>query len=233
MANYSDKKQQETLFLLLSAAVRVIGSVVSRNTEVVLHDLRKPEFSIVEIINPEVTGRKQGDSVLAGLRTDRAFISAMEIRTEPVTLLLDYPTFSREGKPLRSSTAIYRDTQGKPFAALCINVNNAEIVNALNALQALTSLAAVPAAYSDEAAQTAPQLDNIEDLMQEIISTTIATTPANNRAEIKRINLLAVQHMQERGIFLMKGGVEKAASALGVTRYTIYNYLDELKNENR
>lgn len=29
---------------------------------------------------------------------------------------------------------------------------------------------------------------------------------------------------------MMKGGVEKAAAALGVTRYTIYNYLDALKS---
>ena len=37
--------------------------------------------------------------------------------------------------------------------------------------------------------------------------------------------------MQERGIFIVKGGIEKAAAALGVTRYTVYNYLEEIRKQ--
>ncbi|MGE8311970.1 MAG: helix-turn-helix domain-containing protein, partial [Pseudomonas protegens] len=39
----------------------------------------------------------------------------------------------------------------------------------------------------------------------------------------------AVRQMQERGVFIVKGGIEKAAAALGVTRYTIYNYLEQIR----
>jgi predicted transcriptional regulator YheO len=35
--------------------------------------------------------------------------------------------------------------------------------------------------------------------------------------------------MQQRGLFIVKGGVERAAAALGVSRYTIYNYLEALR----
>jgi len=45
----------------------------------------------------------------------------------------------------------------------------------------------------------------------------------------KKAKLEAVRQMQDRGIFIVKGGVEKAAKALGVTRYTIYNYLEEIR----
>ncbi len=40
----------------------------------------------------------------------------------------------------------------------------------------------------------------------------------------------AVRQMQDRGIFIVKGGIEKAAAALGVTRYTIYNYLEQIRD---
>ncbi|CAN7730343.1 helix-turn-helix domain-containing protein [Variovorax sp. LjRoot84] len=40
----------------------------------------------------------------------------------------------------------------------------------------------------------------------------------------------AVAQMLDRGLFIVKGGVDKAASALGVTRFTVYNYLDDLKS---
>ncbi|WP_338501338.1 PAS domain-containing protein [Erwinia aphidicola] len=58
--NLADSRYQDDLLLMLAAAVRVIGSVIAANTEVVLHDLRSPEFSIAEIANPHVTGRRRG-----------------------------------------------------------------------------------------------------------------------------------------------------------------------------
>ncbi|MBK0091121.1 PAS domain-containing protein [Erwinia sp. S59] len=231
MSSITDEQYVADIMRMLAGAVKVIGSVIQRNAEVVLHDLRQPEYSIAEIVNAEVTGRKRGDSVLAGLRTDRAFISAMERKDEAISLLLDYPTFTREGKPLRSSTAIYRDRHGVPFAALCINVDNADIEQALRVLQSMTAMCQ-PEVQASEVEPAAESPDTIEDLMSDIINTSSALNHGNNRNDIKRANLLAVKHMQEKGLFLMKGGVEKAAAALGVTRYTIYNYLDEIKNEN-
>ncbi|MCK8067541.1 PAS domain-containing protein [Cobetia sp. 1CM21F] len=227
-----DSLYEERVLQLLAGTVRAVGSVLADNAEIVLHDLRSPKYSIAEIVNAHVTGRKQGDSVLAGTRTDKAFINALEESQELVSYMLDYPTFSRDGNPLRSSTAFYHDRKGKAFAALCINVDNAGIKSAISVLQGLVG-ASVPKRDEPQrlsVSATEPARDNIEDLMRDIINTATALNPGNSRAETKKANLLAVQQMQEKGIFLIKGGVEKAAGALGVTRYTIYNYLDELKN---
>lgn len=35
--------------------------------------------------------------------------------------------------------------------------------------------------------------------------------------------------MQRRGLFIVKGGVQRAAAALQVSRFTIYNYMEELR----
>lgn len=231
MLNTADSDYRDELMTMLAAAVRVIGSVVSCKTEVVLHDLRQPEYSIAEIVNAGVTGRKRGDSVLAGIRTDKAFIAAMEKCDEPVSLLLDYVTYTREGKPLRSSTAIYRDRHQQPFAALCINVDNQGIEEALQVLNSLAGIVTPQPAELIPVTVSENNAASIEDLMNEIISTTHVLDAGRSRADTKSANILAVKNMQEKGIFLIKGGVEKAAAALGVTRYTIYNYLDELKNE--
>jgi predicted transcriptional regulator YheO len=34
--------------------------------------------------------------------------------------------------------------------------------------------------------------------------------------------------MHERGLFVIRGSVERVAARLGVTKFTIYNYLDEI-----
>ena len=40
-----------------------------------------------------------------------------------------------------------------------------------------------------------------------------------------------VEKLDERGVFLMKGSVEMVAGILGVTRYTVYNYMDAIRNK--
>ncbi|MBC3377291.1 PAS domain-containing protein [Pseudomonas sp. SWRI92] len=231
---------QAHLLGLLAGTVRALGSVLPRNTEVVLHDLRTPEYSIAEIANGHITGRRKGDSVLAGMRADLAFSDALEEKLESISLLVDYPTLSKDGQPLRSSTALYRDLNGKAFAALCINVDQASVVDALNVLQGMVGHPE-SSAHPPTAVTQAPDIaepahhthQTIDELMREIIRGATELSPGTGRTDIKRANLLAVSEMQDKGIFLIKGGVEKAAAALGVTRYSIYNYLAELKGTDR
>ena len=39
-----------------------------------------------------------------------------------------------------------------------------------------------------------------------------------------------VRIFEERGVFLVKGAVEYVAEVLNVSRYTVYNYLDEIRH---
>jgi len=43
--------------------------------------------------------------------------------------------------------------------------------------------------------------------------------------------LETVRYLQKRGVFLVKGTIEKVANLLNVSRYTIYNYLVEVKSQ--
>jgi len=49
----------------------------------------------------------------------------------------------------------------------------------------------------------------------------------------KRHKIAVVNDLKDRGLFMLKESVEMAAQALQVTRFTIYNYLNELGNEER
>jgi len=49
----------------------------------------------------------------------------------------------------------------------------------------------------------------------------------------KRHKIAVVNDLKDRGFFMLKESVEMAAAALQVTRFTIYNYLNELGNDER
>lgn len=217
--------ERQLVLQVLRSTLQMLASVVGQHVEIVLHDLDRPESSIVAIANGHVTGRRVGDPVLGGPRQDLGFaavLSALQDRSASTPLVLEnYPTLAPDGRELRSSTVIFRDSSGQPFASLCSNSDLSGIAAAHACLGQLLGLGSAPAPRHDETR-------DMEQLLAQIIQ---GACPANATRLRKQHKLDAVRQMQERGVFIVKGGIEKAAAALGVTRYTIYNYLEQIRAE--
>lgn len=217
--------------LLLSALhpiVKMLGGIVGPHTEVVLHDLTQPETSVIALENGHVSGRKLGASILNGPKGDKGFASAtdlLDVRGEPVHSVIEgYSTVTDDNRPLKSSTVIFRDASGEPFVALCLNADMSNFEMA----HAWLSQIVQPLQRPATAVAEKPEMDV---LMQEIISDAVRRYGRPVNMMSKREKTQAVEAMQQRGLFIVKGGVERAAAALGVSRYTIYNYLEALRQE--
>ncbi|MHA6159424.1 helix-turn-helix transcriptional regulator [Pseudomonas sichuanensis] len=219
-------QERQLTFTVLKATLQALGSVVPRNVEILLHDLDHPEHSVVAIVNGQLSGRQVGSPILAAPEQDQGFKALMQAANgqpgcTPV-VLPDYAT-TLKGRNLRSATAIFRDSSGHPYASLCVNTDVTGLDAAMTFLQHFQPLGATPApAMSSEPADMAV-------LMAEIIHDSLQRSGQGRMN--KQAKVEAVRVMQERGLFIVKGGVEKAAEALGVTRYTIYNYLEQLRGE--
>lgn len=218
--------ERAVLMNALQSIVKMLGTIVGPHIEVVLHDLTRPDASVVALANAHVSNRALGAGILNGPKDDRRFAAAfaeLSVRGNPGhSVVEDYFTVTSEGRSLKSAAVIFRDAGGDPFAVLGLNadMSNFEMAHAWlsQLLQPLSKT--VPA----HAAQ--PEMDV---LMQEIISDAVHRTGKPISMMNKREKTQAVQTMQQRGLFIVKGGVERAASALGVSRYTIYNYMEALR----
>lgn len=220
------QQERHLTLTVLKAALQALGSVAPRNLEILLHDLDNPEHSVIAIVNGHLSGRRVGSPILAAPEQDQGFKALMHAgRTqdgcEPV-VLPDYPT-TLKGRTLRSATAIFRDSGGHPFASLCVNTDITGLDAAMTFLQHFQPLGALP--------DTPPPREaaDMTLLMSEIIQDSLQRSGRGRMN--KQAKVEAVRVMQERGLFIVKGGVEKAADALGVTRYTIYNYLEQLRGD--
>jgi len=218
--------ERATVVRALKAVIDVLPSMLGPNVEVVLHDLIRPERSIIAIANGHVSGRSVGQAILSGPRNDRAFAEAKKELTTRSTakhsVTLNYPTVAADGRKLRSATALFRDARGEPFCALCLNADMAVFEMAHAWLEKFIHGNREPETH----AQKSPGLD---ELMDEVIADAVnefGKAPALMKKEEK---IHAVNIMMQRGLFIVKGGVETAARALGVTRFTIYNYLEECR----
>ena len=64
-------------------------------------------------------------------------------------------------------------------------------------------------------------------VIDELILKIIGTADVKNMTRKKSVEI--VRFMDEKGIFLVKGAIDKVAALMGVSRVTIYSYLDEAK----
>jgi predicted transcriptional regulator YheO len=221
--------ERKAIMGALHSVVQMLGSIVGPHVEVVLHDLTKPEASVAALANGHVSNRKVGASILEGPREDQGFSrlsEELQTRGEAIhTVVGDYTTVIGHDRRLRSSTVIFRDGGGEPFAALCLNADMSQFEMAHAWLgQLLQPLQSTGAVVTDK-----PEMS---ELIQEIITDAVRLTgrPLALMSKLEKIS--AVRAMQQRGLFIAKGGVEHAAKALGVSRYTIYNYLEALRQED-
>lgn len=191
-----------------------LGEVLGQTCEVVLHDFDRPESAIVAISHGEISGRKVGDPTTnLGLPFFRDPYHAQS--------LFHYRTQTKSGKTLKSSTILLKDAQDKTFAALCINWDISQLQVAAHILQDLI-------AVSDTAVEEVLSSD-IGDVLTKVIDEAIQTCnkPVDvlSREDKQRI----VEILDEKGTFSIKHSVDRVASALCVSRVTIYNYLNQIR----
>jgi predicted transcriptional regulator YheO len=220
-------QERQAILRALECIVPMLGAMIGGHVEIVLHDLTQPETSVLRIANGHITGRQVGSPVLAGPGNDKALaiLAQTMLAAEPAehVPVYPYPTETRDGRTLTSGSVILRDALGLPFAALCLNGDFSGIEAAHASLGRLLPR---PAAADSAATIEVPDM---EALMREIIDAAVRRYGKPVGAMNKGEKIAAVEMMLERGLFIVKGGVEKAAAALGVTRFTIYNYLETLK----
>ncbi|MGL5699398.1 MAG: helix-turn-helix transcriptional regulator [Kluyvera sp.] len=217
------RKDLNLILATLTASLDALKATLPANTEVVLHDLTQPKSSVVGIINGHVSGRQVGDGLLSGPEEDDGFLGLIEERQEPLSsrVYSGYNSYTRGGKPLSSASTLYYDKQGKAIAAFCINVDMDPVIRFRRELDYLVS--------GMSATQT--PTPEVRSLPEQSIKELLARFEAEPSETPKAFRLRVVTELHAMGIFKIKGSVNEIAHALGVTRYTIYNYLDQINGQ--
>jgi predicted transcriptional regulator YheO len=214
----------EQILATLIELVDPLSRTLPSDCEVVLHDLRRLPNSIVAIAG-DMTGRSLG-----GPATDLLLRKAAAGTIETT---VGYETRLPDGRSLRSTTVVFRDTEGAAVAALCIN-SDVMIWRAVKAIAESMLPAEGPAQNDTRKASVDEKFfQDIDELAQHLLADAIDAAGAPVDLMQKRHKIAVVNNLKDGGFFMLKESVEMAAQALQVTRFTIYNYLNELGNQER
>jgi predicted transcriptional regulator YheO len=203
-------------FDMLSRLIKAVATQFGPNCETVLHDLTLPyDSTIVAIENGNITGRKVGDSgTNAGLEILRGTVNGDDC--------YNYVNQTKDGKILKSSSVYLKDAEGKVIGSICINF---DITDFLAANKAINYFATLKTGSVIKEYLTGSIDEILDNMIQDALSG--AGKPVEKMSREEKV--LCVKALDDKGAFVVKKSADKIAKVLQISRFTLYNYLDEAR----
>ena len=208
--------ERDAILAALRPVVDGLAATFGPMCEVVLHDYRRPEESVVALAG-SVTGRAVGGAMSEiGMR--------MVARGDEEADELNYRTRTGTGQIVKSSTMTLRDSTGVVFGAVCVNIDVSAVAEAHSLLGALVGTGREPAELP--VTTFGNDIDSVVDVILD------AHQFQQNRpwAVLDRAERLELfRGLDDRGVFAVRRAVEQVAARLGISRASAYSYLSQAR----
>lgn len=193
----------------------LIAKTFGKNCEVVIHDLSTPKNSVVYAVNNHVTGREIGQGF------DHLVKQVFLSKKFDGDYVANYLTTTADGREIKSSTALIKDLKNNVIGALCVNYD-------LDSMKDMKVFLDEFMTVEKEKIENDVELfGNVMEMADDLIDRIIANSGLESLKRKDKIEL--IKFMEQKGIFLIKGAIEKVAEKLNISKVTVYSYLDKIK----
>lgn len=202
-------------------AIRIADMMVhmfGSKCEIAVHDFTDLQHSLIHIAG-NVTSRQIGspitDLVLNELKKDDS-----EVEDIP-----SYRSQSSNGKIMKSTTVFLRDEENQIIGAFCTNYDMSLLMEMNGEIQQFTNFPK----ENEEKYISETFFKSVHDVIHDMVDQVVLSL---NKAPLQMTmeeKIHCVRKLNERGIFLIKGATEYVAHVLGVSKYTVYNYLNKVR----
>lgn len=176
--------------------VEFIARTYGENCEVILHDLRDLDKSIVAIKNNHITGRQIGGTI-----TDFALKLIHEKSWEERDFIINYKgRIPGKSENIRASTFFIKDEEGEIIAMLCMNV---DLTSLSLAHKIIGNLMFIEEDNKND--EEVLRNTSITDMLHELITDVLKNYPRAPSLLIMDEKKEIVKKLNEKGVFYLKG----------------------------
>lgn len=195
-----------------------LATLFGPDCEVVIHDLKTndPEHSIVFIENGHVTNRSLGDG------PSSAVFDVIRKKGKKEEDLQDHSGYlmkTSDGKILKCSTSYIRDDDGSLHYVFSINYD----ITKLTLIESALSPLVTPVNQEEHPKEIT---HSVNDLLDHLIEESVALVGKPVALMNKEDKVTAIQFLNDSGAFLITKSGDKVANYFGISKYTLYSYID-------
>lgn len=211
-----EAKKLEMLKQMAAGIAAQFGS----KCEVVIHDVSSnhSEHSIVHIENGHVSGRKVGDGA------SQIVLDQLLSQNKQPKDHLCYLTRTRDGKILKSSSLYIRNSRGNVIAIFSINYDVSGVMMMQQELSMVLDT-------QDKNQGEPEKIINVNNVLDELIEQSVAMTGKPVALMNKDDKVRAIRFLNQSGAFLITKSGDKVAKYFGISKYTLYSYIDSNKQQ--
>ncbi|CAL9625428.1 helix-turn-helix transcriptional regulator [Streptomyces sp. enrichment culture] len=221
------ERERDAIVAALTPVVEGVAATFGPLCEAVLHDYRRPEASVVAVAG-SVTGREVGGAMSEiGMR--------VLARGDEAADELNYVTRTGDGRLVKSSTMVLRDSTGAVFGALCLNLDIGPLSQAQSLLSGLTAPGG-PGGRDADSSVGVPVTtfgNDIDSVVDAIVDAHQLHGHPSWAGLDRAARLELFRSLDEHGVFAVRRSVEQIAGRLGISRASAYHYLSQARATDR
>lgn len=204
---------QEAILDFLKRFSDGIATMFGNNCEVVIHDMKNFESSIIYIKNNHVTQREEGDPFnILGTREVDSFFEGSDI--------INHKGMAKNNHLIKSSTF---HLKGENYHyAIGINYDYTHLSLVQSVLNDLTQVGESLDEAIDRDNRIEQTLDTLYESALEHIGKPVPLMQKEDRVRM-------IKFLDEKGAFSIHKSIPIISEKMNISRYTIYNYLKEIR----
>ncbi|MBE2895118.1 helix-turn-helix transcriptional regulator [Spirabiliibacterium falconis] len=202
----------------------MLKNFLGEQCEAVLHSLDDLHHSVINIVNPHLTGRRIGSPI-----TNTALQMLKKMNEEHVFVTESYFTHTKSGQKMRSITQAIIGENERVIGLLCVNLNLDTSLNQFMSFLLTPNQSSKP--MVEQAIEQEQFAESIDDLFTQTISKVLEDIHTRSDITANNKNKVIISRLYSQGLFELKGAVKIVATILNISQHTVYLHLRNQKSK--
>ncbi|MFA5523929.1 MAG: helix-turn-helix domain-containing protein [Tissierellales bacterium] len=197
-----------------------LGNLFGPNCEVSLFIMKGSNHELKYSVNNQVTFRKYREHM------NHYELEALnKAKSHNGYTVFSYTT--KGGQSIKAALSLIDSGSKEEQIIAVVSFDLTDFLLAKNAFQRFSAMDNISEVNSGE--KGANSIENITTLLERLVSDVVNEVgkPISYLSKEEKVKIVNI--LDNKGVFLIKGSVEYVAEKLCVSRYTIYNYLEEIR----
>lgn len=187
--------------------------------ETVIYELKEKSASVLWIENAGVSEKKVGDTPL------KATLAFLEERDNPPKDRISYLARTENGRILKCSSVFIPDEEGQMRYLFSIHYDITNLLAMEKELLLLTDCD-MSDKKKDVSWKEEKRERNVNTLLDELIEQSVRLVGVPVPLMTKQDKIKAINYLNEAGAFLITKSGDKVAKYFGISKYTLYSYVE-------